>query len=167
MNTKSVSLTLPHEIVICLSRAEIYTADLILDLCRCTSKKIPSKALYACVGQKWLAERVGVTREWISKCVSKLSRLGILRITHRRKIAGIWKTNMYRAGDALKKGYHTAKRLFLLSKSHVNSGAHIGVKITTSSTEMRRASPFSSDMSRDELLAKIKRDRERSSFRDS
>ena len=163
MNTKSISLTLPHEIVVCLSRAEIYTADLILDLCRCTSKKIPSRAMYSCVGQKWLARRVGVTREWISKCVSKLSRLGILRITHRRRVAGIWRTNLYRVGDALKKGYKTARRLFLLSKIHVNSGAHIGENISNSSTEIRRASPFYSNMSREELLAKIKRDKERMS----
>jgi hypothetical protein len=143
MQIKSISLSLPQEIISCLSRAEITVADLILDLCRYTAAKQPSHAFYTCTGQKFLAARIGVTREWISKCVNKLQRLGILRITRRRKVNEQWQTNIYRVGEALKKGWKTAKSLFLLAKFRVNSSAHIGTKKHISSKEIRKLEPLS------------------------
>lgn len=137
MYNKSISLTLPEEMIHCLSRAEIVTCDLILDLCRCTANNTGTGAFYTCVSQQWLAERLKVTREWISKCVNKLARYGIITITRRRKVNQKWQTNLYRVGDALKKGWKTAKHLLLLAKSRVKLSAHKGTKKYISSTEIR------------------------------
>ncbi len=139
MNTKSIAVTLPSEITNSLTRAEIFCCDLILDLCRGTSRNKRSGTrpgpMYTCVSQAWLAKKVGVTREWISKCVNKLQRFGLLRITRRRKVGERWQTNLYRVGEALKKGWRSAKRAFLFVKSRVNFSTHIGIKNTISSTE--------------------------------
>jgi len=154
MNTKSIAITLPHEITKCLSRAEIYCADLILDLCRGTAKKVPSGAFYSCVGQKWLATRIGVTREWISHCVNKLQRFDIIRVTRRRKVNEQWTTNIYRAGDSLKMGWKTAKQRFLLAFVRVKSDTHIGTKKNESRKEMRKIT-HKSDNSKPESFGSI------------
>lgn len=142
MNQKSITLILPQEIVLCLTSAEIKLADLIFDLCRYTSKKQKSGAFYTCVGQKWLGERLGVTREWVSKCVNKLAILGILRITHRRKEDEKWKTNLYRVGEAMKRGWKTMKYRFLFAKIRVNFRTHKGTKNNISSTEIMSKSDY-------------------------
>ncbi len=157
MYNKSISLTLPEEVTQSLTRAEIVVCDLILDLCRGTSKNSGTGAFYTCVSQKWLANRLSVTREWVSKCVTKLARFGIITITHRRKVGKRYQTNLYRVGDALKKGWKTAKQLFLQAKSRVNFPIHIGTKEYKSRTTIRSKSLLPdarSDDSFDDIMAK-------------
>jgi len=142
LNNKSISLILPQDIVVCLTGAEIKLADLIFDLCRYTSKKQKSGAFYTCVGQKWLGKRLGVSREWISKCVNKLAVLGVIRITHRRKEDEKWQTNLYRVGEAMKRGWKTMKYRFLFSSVRVKFRAHKGTKKHISSTEIMSKSDY-------------------------
>lgn len=156
MNKKSIALILPPEIHKCLSRAEILCADLIIDLCRGTASRVPSRAMYSCVSQQWLAKRVGVTRTWISRCVTKLHKMGILDLRHRRKVKNQFTSNIYRVGEALKKGYKTAKALYLEYISRVQSAAHIVHKKKErrkESKEMKMVSRGSGDKSFDEVMA--------------
>jgi biotin operon repressor len=58
--------------------------------------KLDMKVLY--MTQYWLAERLGKTREWISKSICKLEKLGLLKVIRRKKENGKWDTNLYRIG---------------------------------------------------------------------
>ena len=65
-------------------------------LSKLQAKKSITGAKYCCPSEIYLSKKVGIARENISRHISKLSRLGILAITHRRKLRGNWQTNMYR-----------------------------------------------------------------------
>ena len=54
-----------------------------------------SKARYAFPSQSWLAERLGVSRETVCRRISRMSSLGILRVIHRRKVQGHFRSNLY------------------------------------------------------------------------
>lgn len=137
MNSIPSAVNFPQEILNELTRTEILLSELLFSLMKGTSRRVPSKAFYSCAGQRWLAKRLNVSREWISISVNKLERLGIIDITHRRKKYGIWQTNLYRVGAAMKKGWKTLKRLFFLRKGRVKYTPHIVHKDIKSRTEIR------------------------------
>jgi DNA-binding transcriptional ArsR family regulator len=73
-------------------------------------KKSPTGARYCTPSEEYLSQKLGIRREAVSRHISKLSNLGILRVTHRHKRNGQWQTNLYtiiswvwwRLGQALK-----------------------------------------------------------------
>lgn len=65
-------------------------------LSRLRRRKSPSRATYATPGRRYLARKLRVCTATISRHNTKLSRLGILAIIHRRKERGRWQTNLYR-----------------------------------------------------------------------
>ena len=62
----------------------------------CKQQRKRTGALYCTPSQEYMAERLGVVKETISRTVSDLVRLGFLVVQPRRCVAGKWKTNMYR-----------------------------------------------------------------------
>ena len=56
---------------------------------------------YCIPGEKWLAWRLGVRVETISRCVQKLKRMGYLWIRQRRPVKGHFMTNIYKIGVEL------------------------------------------------------------------
>ena len=60
------------------------------------AKKSPIGAHYSIKPEAWFAKCLGVCRETISHVVTKLDGLGILDVTHRDKVRGIYQTNMYK-----------------------------------------------------------------------
>ena len=53
-------------------------------------------AQYCTPSQAWMAERLNVAQETISRTISKLERLGFLVVQPRRSRKGKWVTNMYK-----------------------------------------------------------------------
>lgn len=125
MVTKSLLSRLPNETIRQMTRAQIVLLDLLLDLMCCTSRHAPSGAFYAFPSQKFLASRLGMSRPWVSRSVGQLAAHGLIHITHRRKVQGCWKTNLYRAGAALKNSFKATTSRFISFLSRVNLGAHI------------------------------------------
>jgi hypothetical protein len=70
--------------------------EYLMYLCKIQAKKSPTGARYAYPSEAHLASKLDTTRETISRHVSKLSRLGVIAVTHRRKVRGHWQTNLYR-----------------------------------------------------------------------
>jgi hypothetical protein len=70
--------------------------EYLMYLCKLQAKKSPTGARYAYPSESHLANKLDTTRETISRHVSKLSRLGVIAVTHRRKVRGHWQTNLYR-----------------------------------------------------------------------
>jgi hypothetical protein len=64
--------------------------------CRRQATKSPTGARYSIKPEAWFAKCLSVCRETISHVVSKLSKLGILEVTHRSQIRGQYQTNLYK-----------------------------------------------------------------------
>lgn len=64
--------------------------------CRQQAKRSRTGARYSTHSEAYYAKVLGVRRETISHHVCHLANLGILEITRRRKVRGVWQTNMYK-----------------------------------------------------------------------
>ncbi len=139
------AIQLPQEICCSLTKTELLLYELLISIMKSTSRRIPSKAFYACPSQRWLAKRLNRSREWVSTSVRKLHRMGLIDVTHRRKVLGYWQTNLYRVGAALKKGWKSLKSAFLLSLVRVNKTSHIVHEKQISRKEIRTLRDLSHD----------------------
>ncbi len=92
---------LPKEIVSQLSGNCQYVLSILFQLCKTTAKRSPSGAWYCFPSEAWLAYRTGRSRVQISRSIQALKGLGMIDVTHRRKVCGKWKTNLYRLGKQL------------------------------------------------------------------
>lgn len=79
-----------------LDGLDIRLLELLRFLCGCQAKKSPIGARYCCPSELYLAGKLDVCRKTISLHVVKLRKLGVLSVTHRRQIRGVWQTNLYK-----------------------------------------------------------------------
>lgn len=93
-----MTASLPKSIVLQLNESDIKVSDLLIDMIHRSEKKNPSKKMYCYPGEEWIAERLEISRETVSRAVQKLRRLGILVVINRRKVNGWWQTNLYKLG---------------------------------------------------------------------
>ena len=77
-----------------LNATDMRVLSLVDYLSNLRGKLSVSGARYTFCSQRWLAQTLGVTRETINRSVAKLVGLGVLRVTHRRKVAGHFQTNL-------------------------------------------------------------------------
>src|SRR5262245_17181852 len=68
--------------------------DELTFLSRQQKKKTGSS--YCLPGRQYLSEKLGISIRTISRSDARLKRLGILDVTQRRPIRGIWQTNLYK-----------------------------------------------------------------------
>jgi hypothetical protein len=64
--------------------------------CLQQAKKSPVGARYSIKPEAWYAKALNTCRETISHVVTKLSRIGILEVTHRNAVHGQYQTNLYK-----------------------------------------------------------------------
>lgn len=121
---------IPKEIAIQLNGTDCKILEIIEHMCRIQSKKSPSKAWYCYPSEEWIANKLGRTRETISRSIQKLSKLDLIYVTHRRKFQGRWQTNLYRLGVELLKILHRYKEAVKIFIHRVTSTSHI-VKLNT------------------------------------
>lgn len=86
----------PHDVVRKLNGTDIKLLEIINYRSNLRAKASPSRAKYCIDAQAYFAKCLGVRRETISRAVTRLANLGILDVTHRRKIRGQWQTCLYR-----------------------------------------------------------------------
>lgn len=79
-----------------ITATQIRILEQIDYLSRQQAKRSRWGARYCCPGQAYLARKIGVHPVTVSKAVTDLADKGILSVTHRRKVRGIWQTNLYR-----------------------------------------------------------------------
>lgn len=96
-------------------------------LSRLQAKKSPTGARYCCPSERYLAANLSVSRETVSHHVSKLRRLGILDVTRRRQIRGIWRTNMYKIISWVWWRLRQATLRALNHPYHVKQSPHISI----------------------------------------
>ncbi len=90
-----------------------------------TKKRSPSGAFYCFPSEAYLARRVGVRRETVSRHICRLHREGFIRRTRRRKVQGRWQTNLYVVGKWAARVVRKTIRAVLKLPDHVRKTAHI------------------------------------------
>lgn len=117
--------------------------DVIVDMCYRTAPKSPTGALYCFPGQRWLGQRLGRTRETISRSVSKLHTLGLIAVTHRRKVHKRWQTNLYQLGHQLLYCLNQGRKAVSALLHRVTEASHIVKKDSISMGQTAKKSDFS------------------------
>jgi DNA-binding MarR family transcriptional regulator len=124
MYPQDLITNLPTETISRLSGNCQYLLHIFHHLCYCTSKKSHSGAWYCYPSEEWLARRTGRSRVQISRSVQRLSKMGLIDLTHRRKVRGVFQTNLYRLGRNLLAMLNKAKSLINRSSHRVTFELH-------------------------------------------
>lgn len=154
---KSPSLSLPREILIQLNSTDINILDTLISMCRAQVSKSPTGAAYAFPGQTWLGSKIDRARENVSRSVSKLKKLGLIEVIHRRKIRNMFQTNLYRAGHALLFILKQTKAALAALLDHVTKPSHIVNNSHSKETEKDSIRSLSIKMKSEDLPNIIKR----------
>jgi len=106
---KSASLCLPTEVIKGLNRTEERILNYLAEQCiRIHAPSATREFRPQNPSEKWLAQRLGVSREWISKCIRRLERKGFIHVYRRRKENGRFHVNIYYIS---KKFFNLAKQM--------------------------------------------------------
>jgi biotin operon repressor len=89
------------------------------------AKKSPTGAKYCNPSQVYLSKKLGISRESISHHVTKLHKLGVLDVTHRRKLHGRWQTNLYKIVSWVWWRIRQAMKALRTLPHRVKLGSHI------------------------------------------
>lgn len=120
--------SLPANLRSSLTASQFNIIYLILDLCQIHSQNKPGGSIYVVPSERYIAQKIGRSREWVSKSLQKLQQAGLIIITRRRKVRGRWMTNLYRLGLALWSCLKASSRCFSSILNHVKSSSHIVLK---------------------------------------
>ena len=115
--------------------------DLLINMTENQRRKSGSDAAYCFTGQQWLADQVGCSRKTVNEAIKYLRESGLINIQVRAKRNGCFRTLLYFAGAALRKGLAHVKALILKSFYRVTSRLHISSdKDKISSSEVAKMS---------------------------
>lgn len=78
-----------------LNKTMLLLLELILEMSLSFTHRLTVEMKYLNFSQTWLAKRLGVSREWVSKCLTRLERLGYLKVFRGRDKSGKFKVNVY------------------------------------------------------------------------
>lgn len=91
--------------------------EVIYECTRRHSAQRTSGAVYTTPSLLYIASRVFLTVETVSRRIQDLEEWGLIKITHRRQVSGRWQTNLYRLG-------HVVLLALGWLKSWINSFSH-------------------------------------------
>lgn len=83
------------------SSKDIKVLNQLFIIFRIAKKSLTLKHLYIQPSEIYIKSKTGYAIESISRSISKLTQLGIIRTTHRRQRLGKWQTNLYHLGDEI------------------------------------------------------------------
>ena len=120
--------SLPSNLRSELTASQFKIIYLILDLCQIRHKNYPGQSIYVMPSERWIAQKIGISREWVSKSLQKLQEVGLIIITRRRKERGVWRTNLYRLGHVLWRCLKFTSYCFSSVFNHVNKSSHLVIE---------------------------------------
>jgi DNA-binding transcriptional ArsR family regulator len=132
-----------------LDGKDLMILEHLMFLCKVHKQNSKSGASYAIPSQMWLAKKIGIRRETVSRHITKLARLGILEVTHRRQVKGKYKTNMYRIREW--KWWRTGKAIYKLrhpegeakSALRIEENKTLSSHVTETQHKTYKCAPFS------------------------
>jgi len=102
-----------------------HVLEIILAVMKVTPFKDISGSEYCIPSQRWIASRLVCSRETVSRSVTRLSKLGLIHVIHRRKVRGRWQTNLYKLGQELCKIIYGIKKATRNLLHRVTVSSHI------------------------------------------
>jgi len=105
-------------------------------LSRCQAKKSPTGARYCTPSEKYLGNQLGISRESVSHHVVKLNNLGVLDVTHRRKLHGRWQTNLYKIVSWIWWRIRQATKSLRTRPHRVKLASHIATPVRVNNNRM-------------------------------
>lgn len=82
-----------------LNRSDILVADAIFRVNAVRRKETENYNISVHPSRKYLSRVTGVCESWVSHCVVKLEKMGIIEVTRSKKVNGHWRLNWYRIGQ--------------------------------------------------------------------
>lgn len=97
---RSILLVLPNDVKTQMNFTMGMVFELIVEL---VLSKSEGKLLVrpARCTEYWIAERIGRSREWVSKSIRRLEELGLIQVERTRQKDGKWDINIYTIGRRL------------------------------------------------------------------
>lgn len=84
-----------------LTSKDLRVLNQLFMLFRVAKKDITVKHAYIQPSELWIKSKTGHSISGISRTITRLTQLNIIRCTHRRKKWGKWQTNLYHLGDVV------------------------------------------------------------------
>lgn len=112
--------------------------DIIDYLARQQSKRSKTGAYYATPSRAWLAQRIGCSVRTVSRAIAELTAAGWLLRSQRRRIGGVYQTNLYRLAAAGRRG---AARLHYLLKGVLHRGPRMAHKQDEITSRQEESAP--------------------------
>jgi hypothetical protein len=78
-----------------LNLTQARVAEQLSFLAACRGRDSPSGARYATPSQRYLAHQVGRCERTVRRAVRRLKQLQAISVTHRRRVQGVWQSNLY------------------------------------------------------------------------
>jgi hypothetical protein len=113
---------------------------------RCTAKHSPTGAKYSVKPQAYFAKLLGVCRESISDAVQGLSKLGILEVTYRRKLKGMWQTNLMKIRSWVWWRFAKAIQTLRRAPHRVTQTSHISIPMRETINQEEKTSGFAAGL---------------------
>jgi len=95
---KGIPLIFPKELMRQLNKCQLLILQLLTEVCAVIDAKT-GKLVFRDLHptEEWIAERLNYSREWVSKSLNRLARMGLVEIVRRRdSTTGKFKPNEYR-----------------------------------------------------------------------
>jgi hypothetical protein len=99
--------------------------ETIYECTRRHSAARPSKAMYTTPSLLYIASKAFLRVETVSRRIQDLQKWGLIKITHRRQVAGRWQTNLYRLGHMVLLALGWLKSWIHSFHSHLTLGSNI------------------------------------------
>lgn len=128
--------TFPPGLLKGCSATEARALNYLLGLCSFHGKHSKSGAQYWNASQRQMAEKLGLSRTWLSTCIHRLHKKFLITKIHRRREHGQWKTNLYKMGPEIIKIFKGTAAGARALINHVSNSRHIVIK-TVSSKQIR------------------------------
>jgi DNA-binding transcriptional MocR family regulator len=81
-----------------IPKCQAFSFNLIKKMIIAQARKSPRGAMYAFPSQKWIASQLGYSREWVNKCIKRLTEMGWLEKINRKRVKGQFRSCLYKLG---------------------------------------------------------------------
>lgn len=92
---------LSSEMLQSVTAKDIKVLNQLFILFRITQRNLTIQHAYIQPSERWIRSKTGYSISGISRSITRLTNLGIIKRTHRRKRHGKWQTNLYHLGDQI------------------------------------------------------------------
>jgi hypothetical protein len=117
--------SIPYDIRDNMNSTDFKVLYCLFDLLHIRSKRRPHDSIYVTPSEMWIGKRCQLSRETVSRSISRLTLFGLISRTRRRKLKGVWQCNLYKIGYRLARIAKSARQFASDLFNHVTQNSHI------------------------------------------